>query len=282
MNTLPLIELRAITRRFKQIDGELEALHPLSLTIDSGEQVAITGHSGSGKSTLLHLLGLLDTVSSGELIFAGQATSKLSADARARLRNSHIGFVYQAFHLIPWMNALENVELPLTYASHPAHHGSRPGAGASGTISTDNSGNHPGSSGLSSASAHVHSSLSSHGQPRGPRSAPAMREAALEALRAVGLPHRANARANTLSGGEKQRVAIARAIVTRPRLLLADEPTGALDEATSASVMTLLRSITRETGAALVMVTHDMRIAATLERRLIMKQGHLQAPESLS
>ena len=236
MSAPTLIELQSVTRRIRQIDAELEALHPLSLRIEAGEQVAITGHSGSGKSTLLHILGLLDTISSGELIFAGQATAMLDAEARASLRNRHIGFVYQAFHLIPWMSALENVELPLSYAPRPP--------------------------GMTVAATHQRSA--------------SQRDAAQEALRAVGLPHRVNARANTLSGGEKQRVAIARAIVTRPRLLLADEPTGALDEESSASIMSLLRGVTRDTGAALVMVTHDMRIAGSFDRRLIMKQGQIQ------
>ncbi len=228
MTPAPLIELQQVSRRFAQLGGEVEVLHPLSLRIDYGEQVVITGHSGSGKSTLLHLLGLLDTPSGGEIVFAGQALSRLDAAARAGLRNHHIGFVYQAFHLIPWMSAAENVALPLTYA-HTAYPG-----GAAG-----------------------------------------MHQAACEMLAAVGLGHRIAANAGTLSGGEKQRVAVARALITRPSVLLADEPTGALDEDTAQALMRLLREMTEPANTALVMVTHDLRLAGRFARRLVMKQGHL-------
>lgn len=223
---LPLLQLAQVTRHFSLPDQTVQALHPLCLQIGAGEQVAITGHSGSGKSTLLHLLGLLDSVSSGELWFGGHATTRLNPAQRAQLRNTHIGFVYQAFHLIPWMNALENIALPLSYAPQP---------GLPAQIAAQ----------------------------------------AREALHAVGLAHREQAHANTLSGGEKQRIAIARAIVTRPQLILADEPTGALDEDNSARIMALLKQISASSGAALVMVTHDNQIAASFARRLVMQGGHL-------
>lgn len=222
-----LLQLDAITRHFDLAGQSVQAIARLSLTIEAGDEVAISGHSGSGKSTLLHILGLLDRVSSGEVYFAGQPTSGLSAEARAHLRNCHIGFVYQAFHLIPWMSALENVALPLTYA----------------------------------ASRH---------------SAAQIHTAARQMLDAVGLEHRLNAQANNLSGGEKQRVAIARALVTHPRVLLADEPTGALDEENSARIMQLLRTLAAQSGAALIMVTHDSRLAASFARQLVMQHGQLR------
>lgn len=222
----PLIELSRVSRQFSSEPAPVVALYELSLKIFPGEHIAIVGHSGSGKSTLLHLLGLLDQSSTGELFFANQATGTLSARQRAMLRNRHIGFVYQALNLIPWMSALENVLLPLSYASTP--------------IPQEKA-----------------------------------RQLAQDALVAVNLGHRQNARAATLSGGEQQRVAIARAIVTRPSLILADEPTGALDEDHGQQVMQLLFDLAQEQHAGLIIVTHDTELAKRFSRQIHLKMGHL-------
>jgi putative ABC transport system ATP-binding protein len=216
------VEARDVTRSY-QLDGlAVTALRGVSLTIAPGDYVAILGPSGSGKSTLMHLLGGLDRPTSGTLLIAGRDVAGLSQAELAALRNRTIGFVFQAFHLLPRTSAVDNVALPLVYAGVRA------------------------------------------GERR-------RRAAAL--LERVGLGHRLSHRPNQLSGGEQQRVAIARALVTGPSLLLADEPTGNLDTTTGAEVLALLEALNRESGVAIVLVTHDHEVADRAHRQIRMRDG---------
>ncbi|WP_426006410.1 ABC transporter ATP-binding protein [Paenarthrobacter sp. NyZ202] len=208
-----LVSLRSVTRSVTLPDGQqLHILRGIDLEVRGGDHTAIVGRSGCGKSTLLNLLGLLDVPTSGELHFLGQPADRLGSNARARLRGSTVGFVFQQFNLLPGRSALDNVITPLLYAQ---------------------------------------------GKDFWRR-----RELAMDMLDRVGLAARADTMPNMLSGGEQQRVAIARALVRKPRLILADEPTGALDVETGQSVMALLDTVATESAAALVTITHDVNVAA--------------------
>jgi putative ABC transport system ATP-binding protein len=225
---MALIELRDIRRIYRMGTHEVRALDGITLDIHQGDYASIVGPSGSGKSTLMHLLGCLDTPSSGTLIIDGVDVSRASATQLARIRNQKIGFVFQSFNLLPKLNVLENVELPLVYA------------GVSG----------------------------------GTR-----RKKALAALEAVGLADRIKHRPNELSGGQNQRVAIARALVNDPKLLLADEPTGALDSATGEQIMSLFRELNAR-GNTVLIVTHDPDIAAETKRRIHIRDGKIHADDA--
>jgi putative ABC transport system ATP-binding protein len=216
------VEAEEVSREYQLGGVAVPALRGVSLTIPTGDYLAILGPSGSGKSTLMHLLGGLDRPTGGTLRIAGRDVTKLGATELARLRNHTIGFVFQSFHLLPRTTAVDNVALPLVYA----------------------------------------------GVRAGER-----RRRAEEVLRRVGLGHRLKHRPNQLSGGEQQRVAIARALVTGPSLLLADEPTGNLDSATGAEVLGLLEALNRESGVAVVLVTHDQDVAARAARQIRMRDG---------
>jgi putative ABC transport system ATP-binding protein len=200
----------------------------ITLSIDAGEHVAIKGPSGCGKSTLLHMLGCVDTPSSGTLLFDGRDVSTLSDRARSLLRLRQIGFVFQRFFLLPMLTAAENVELPQAEAG----------------MSKD-----------------------------------ARQARTRELLDYVGLAARAGHRPSQLSGGEMQRVAIARALSNRPRLLLADEPTGELDQATGEQIASLLDRVNAD-GTALVIVTHDPGLADRCRRVLTMKDGRVESEVS--
>ncbi|MCC7383081.1 MAG: ABC transporter ATP-binding protein [Deltaproteobacteria bacterium] len=216
-----LVQLEDVTRVYRMGEVELRALRGVSFRLEAGEMAAIMGASGSGKSTLLNVVGTLDRPTRGRYFLDGEAVEGLAEVERSRLRNAKLGFVFQAFNLLPRYTALENVELPMVYR------------------------------GVSPAQ---------------------RRKKALAALERVGLQDRTGHLPSELSGGQQQRVAIARAIVNEPLLLLADEPTGALDSATTAQVMGLFSELHRE-GMAILIVTHDPQIGAYAPRTATFRDG---------
>jgi putative ABC transport system ATP-binding protein len=219
----PLVEARQLTKTFPMPAGPVVAVRDVSLTIAPEEYAAIMGPSGCGKSTLLHLLGCVETASSGELRFEGREVGSLGDAERSRIRLKRIGFVFQRFFLLPMLTARENVELPQSEAGVPK---------------------------------------------------PERRRRTAELLEYVGLAQRAGHRPSQLSGGEMQRVAIARALANRPRLLLADEPTGELDEATGEQIADLLDRVHAD-GTAIVVVTHNAHLARRASRQLDMRGGQV-------
>jgi putative ABC transport system ATP-binding protein len=222
---MTLLALRAVSRGYGSGTTAVRAVRDATLAVEAGETVAIMGPSGSGKSTLLCLMGGLLMPDGGEAVVAGRRLAALSEGARARLRRTTMGFIFQRFNLLKALTAVENVELGLRLA------------GAAG---------------------------------------PAARRAALAALERIGLGARAQALPRDLSGGEQQRVAVARALAPGPRVILADEPTGSLDSANGRQVVDMIRAHARERGAAAVIVTHDHRVAAAVDRRLWMEDGVLR------
>ena len=226
--TSAIFELSGIRRSYRMGDETVHALDGVDLTLLEREFVAIIGSSGSGKSTLMHILGFMDTPTSGHLAFEGRDVSAIGGGERALLRSSRIGFVFQAFNLLPRMSVLENVVLPLTYGRH--HNVDKAAAGKG-------------------------------------------------ALERVGLGHRHGHRPSQLSGGERQRVAIARALINRPRLILADEPTGNLDSKNRGRIMELFASLLNE-GITLALVTHDDEVAAYAGRRIRMADGKIIGDET--
>ena len=201
-----------------------QVLTGLDLTVSAGERIAIVGTSGSGKSTLLHLLGGLDTPTSGEVWLHGQLLNSMNETERGAMRNKYLGFIYQFHHLLAEFTAIENVAMPLLMRPE-----------------------------VSTAEA---------------------RQQAIDILNSVGLEHRLAHRPGELSGGERQRVAIARALVTKPSLILADEPTGNLDYDNAQSVFGLLSELQSTMQTALLMVTHDRNLAALADRQLLLRNGH--------
>ncbi|WP_072568184.1 lipoprotein-releasing ABC transporter ATP-binding protein LolD [Enterobacter sp. SA187] len=225
-----LLQCDNLCKRYQEGNVQTDVLHDVSFSVGQGEMMAIVGSSGSGKSTLLHLLGGLDTPTSGDVIFDDQRMSKLSSTAKAELRNRELGFIYQFHHLLPDFTAQENVAMPLLIGKHkPAE----------------------------------------------------IERRAREMLAAVGLEHRAKHRPSELSGGERQRVAIARALVNRPRLVLADEPTGNLDARNADSIFALLGELNQTQGTAFLVVTHDLQLARRMTRQLEMRDGRLTADLTL-
>ena len=219
----PLIELAAVSRCYPNGDSEVRALDEVSLRIAQGEFIALLGPSGCGKSTLMNIIGCLDTPTSGEYILHGRMIRDLDENQLAHIRSKEIGFIFQQFQLLPRLDALKNVELPLIYAGVPPRERTR---------------------------------------------------RAEEMLVRVGLKDRMHHYQNQLSGGQQQRVAIARALATNPTLLLADEPTGALDQATGEQVMALFRELNDE-GRTIVMITHDLKIARHASRIVNILDGVL-------
>lgn len=197
-------------------------LQQINLQIKQEATVAIVGSSGSGKSTLLGLLAGLDTPSSGSIQLLGHELTTLSEDERASLRQQYVGFVFQSFHLLPHLTALENVLLPLSLSKN------------------------------------------------------ADSQWAKQCLEQVGLGHRLHHTPKQLSGGEQQRVAIARAFACKPKILFADEPTGNLDSQTGQHIIDLLFNLNTQYGTTLVLVTHDLTLAARCQQRLTLVQGQLQ------
>ena len=219
----PLIELKNIYKIYHMGDEEVRASDGVSLSIDRGEFVAIVGKSGSGKSTLMNIIGALDVPTEGEYILGGEDVSEMSDDQLAQIRNKMIGFIFQQYNLLPKLNLLENVELPLLYAG----------------VSV---------------------------QER--------KERALKSLAKVGLEEKWKNLPNQLSGGQQQRVSIARALAGDPSLILADEPTGALDSRTSREVLNFLRQLNEE-GNTIVMITHDNSIALEAKWVVRIKDGKI-------
>ena len=225
MSSNELLRCENISKFYQEGENATQVLKNVSFSMNAGELVAIVGSSGSGKSTLLHTLGGLDQPSDGEVFIKGQSLQKLSSNALAKLRNQHLGFVYQFHHLMADFSALENVMMPMLI---------------------------------------------------GQQNKTEAKDRAEKMLQAVGLAHRITHRPSALSGGERQRVAIARALVNSPALVLADEPTGNLDQKTTESIFELIQRLNQEQQIAFLLVTHDLNLANKLNRRLIMQDGVLR------
>ena len=224
---MPILELKDICKDYQQGREPVRVLKNINLTVEKGDYLAIMGPSGSGKTTLMNIIGCLDVPTSGRYTLEGRDLKDLSDDDLAEVRNKHIGFVFQSFHLLPKMDALDNVALPLLYADVPLKE---------------------------------------------------RRARAEEALKAVGLGERIHFLPNQLSGGQCQRVAIARAIVGNPELLLADEPTGALDTKAGNQIMEIFRRLSGE-GMTIIMITHEPSIAARADKTFRILDGELRTQE---
>ena len=224
---MAILELTGICKDYQQGKEPVRVLKNINMTVEKGDYLAIMGPSGSGKTTLMNIIGCLDVPTSGSYTLEGRALKDLSDDELAEVRNKHIGFVFQRFYLLPKMDALDNVALPLLYADVPLKE---------------------------------------------------RRERAEEALKAVGLGERIHFLPNQLSGGQCQRVAIARAIVGKPQLLLADEPTGALDTKAGNQIMEIFRRLSDE-GMTIIMITHEPSIAACADKTYRILDGELHTRE---
>ena len=223
----PVILMRDIVKTYYiGQPNELEILHGIGLTVQTGEFLSIVGESGSGKSTLMNVIGALDRPTSGTYELDGEEVDSLDDATLSRIRNKKIGFVFQSFNLIPRVSALENVEVPLLYAGVPSKE---------------------------------------------------RRARAMDLLTMVGMEDRADHQPNELSGGQNQRVAIARAMANDPAILLADEPTGALDSETSHLVMDLFHQLHEERGKTIVLITHSNELAAETERIVKLSDGRIVA-----
>jgi putative ABC transport system ATP-binding protein len=217
-----VVAVNELRKEYAMGEGRVQALRGVDLTVESGEFVAVMGPSGSGKSTFMHLVGLLDAPTAGIYRFEGADVSHLSADERADIRGRRLGFVFQAYNLLPRTSALENVELPMVYA------------------------------GVSESE---------------------RQRIAFAKLALVGIEDLANHHPNQLSGGQQQRVAIARSLVNNPGLILADEPTGALDTKSSRDVMRLFTRLNEEQDITIMLVTHEPDIASYARRIVTFRDG---------
>ncbi|HZI51545.1 MAG TPA: ABC transporter ATP-binding protein [Terriglobia bacterium] len=226
----PVIQLRGVHKIYRTGEIEVHALRGVTLEVHRGEFVAVMGPSGSGKSTMMNIIGCLDRLSSGTYVLDGVDVSTMSKNELADTRNQKIGFVFQAFNLIPRTSALANVELPMVYA------GVSPGE---------------------------------------------RRERARQALEGVGLGEKEASFPNQLSGGQQQRVALARAIASNPAIILADEPTGALDSKTAEEIMRMFQELNRERGITIVLVTHEADVALHAKRLVRFKDGHIQEDRAI-
>lgn len=221
---MAILKLTDICKDYQQGKEPVRVLKNINLTVEKGEYLAIMGPSGSGKTTLMNIIGCLDVPTSGTYELDGQNLKDMSDDDLAEIRNKHLGFVFQSFHLMPKLDALENVALPLLYAGVPLKE---------------------------------------------------RRERAAEALKSVGLEERMNFLPNQMSGGQCQRVAIARAMVGKPDLLLADEPTGALDTKAGNQIMEIFHRLSEE-GMTIIMITHEPSIAACADKTYHILDGELR------
>jgi putative ABC transport system ATP-binding protein len=219
-----MIEARNLVKTYTLGGQTVHALDHVSLRVDPGEMIAIRGPSGSGKSTLMNILGCLDRPDSGTYVLGNEDVSRIPKNRLSSIRNTHIGFVFQTFNLLPRMSALENVELPMHYA------------------------------GRHEAKKH-----------------------ATDALALVGLADRMHHEPNQLSGGQRQRVAIARALVNNPTILLADEPTGALDSRTGEEILALFKQLNAQ-GRTVIIVTHDLNVARHCQREIFLMDGKITKP----
>lgn len=222
-----LIEIKELRKSYFLGDYEVPVIHGINLNIRKNEYVAIMGPSGSGKSTLMNILGCLDAATSGNYFLNKIDVSTLDDDSLSLTRNREIGFIFQNFNLLPRLNAIQNVELPLIYAGVPSNE---------------------------------------------------RRERALQALERVGLSDRVNHKPTELSGGQRQRVAIARALVTKPGILLADEPTGALDSKTGLEILRLFDELHAE-GNTIILITHEQEIADYAHRNIYLKDGMIHSDQ---
>lgn len=216
-----VLTVQNVTKSYPGVEGDIPVLRGVSLTLGRGETLALTGESGSGKSTLLHLIGGLDTVDDGSIVIDEQDITRLSDTARAALRRSDVGVIFQQFNLIPSLT----VEANITFQARLA-----------GAFDTDHT---------------------------------------ARLSKALGLTEHLSKYPEALSGGQQQRVAIARTLAARPKLVLADEPTGNLDEATASDVLDQMLGLVRETGAALLMVTHSQTVAGRMGRHVHLSQGRV-------
>ncbi len=219
-----VIELKQICKHYCLGNNKLPVLHDINLTIQSGELVAIMGPSGSGKTTLMNILGLLDHANRGTYSFAGREVQALSPDELAHVRGHFIGFVFQSFYLLPKLNALHNVMLPLRYQRKS----------------------------LTDANA---------------RAEVILQRVAMETYK--------QHKPKELSGGQQQRIAIARALVSDPKVILADEPTGSLDSHTGQDIMDLFIELNRNEGKTIIIITHDPKISQQCQRIINIKDGHI-------
>lgn len=226
---MAILELKDICKDYMQGREPVRVLKNINLTVEQGDYLAIMGPSGSGKTTLMNLIGCLDVPTSGQYVLDGKDLKDLSDDALAEIRNRYIGFVFQSFYLLPKMDAVDNVALPLLYAGVPLKE---------------------------------------------------RRARAMEALKAVGLEERMHFLPNQLSGGQCQRIAIARAMVGKPALLLADEPTGALDTKSGNQIMEIFRQLSQE-GMTIIMITHEPSIAACADKTYHILDGMLRTDGKL-
>lgn len=221
---MEFLKLENIRKVYREGKIETEVLKGINLVIEKGIIASITGPSGSGKSTLMHIIGTLDSPSSGSIFFEGQDLTSMSEGDKSKFRNTHLGFVYQFHHLLFDFTAMENVMMPLLISKVPQGEAEK---------------------------------------------------TAREYLERVGLGDRMNFMPQDLSGGQRQRVAIARALCRKPSLVLADEPTGNLDEENAASVFTLFKDLVKKEGCTLVLVTHDSALASQTDKVFTIKNGIL-------
>jgi lipoprotein-releasing system ATP-binding protein len=227
----PLLAARNLHKAYRRHKLEVPVLTGLDLSVHAGELLCVVGASGSGKSTLLHLLGTLDQPDQGSILLDGERIDNVPPKRRDELRNGTFGFIFQFYHLLPELTALENVLMPRL----------------------------------------IHCSVLGYLRRRW-----ALRKQASDLLERVGLGHRIHHRPRELSGGEMQRAAIARALMSRPRVLLADEPTGNLDEERGGEIVALLRDLNRAEGLTIIMVTHNMDLVAPTDRVVRLVKGRVE------